>query len=160
MTYVLINRSPANGYDQFNVCHDLYLVEHGTLCWPAGAPTKVVDFLYLSISGSEYYMIHMHREVWMLDQAPMQRQGHVYHAEPCTRRRQWPLGAEQACKEILPLELHMVRQAVVIRAHALHLAAVSNVHATRSSTRRERAVIVVSASSCHSPILFAKTPNT
>ena len=84
----------------------------------------------------------------MLDQAHMHRQGHVYHAEPCTRRRQWPLGAEQACKEILPLELHMVRQAVVIRAHALHLAAVSNVHATRSSTRRERAVIVVSASSC------------
>ena len=84
----------------------------------------------------------------MLDQAHMHRQGHVYHAEPCTRRRQWPLGAEQACKEILPLELHMVRQAVVIRDHALHLAAVSNVHATRSSTRRERAVIVVSASSC------------
>ena len=84
----------------------------------------------------------------MLDQAHMHRQGHVYHAEPCTRRRQWPLGAEQACKEILPLELHMVRQAVVIRAHALHLAAVSNVHATRSSTRRERAATVVSASSC------------
>ena len=84
----------------------------------------------------------------MLDQAPMQRQGHVYHAEPCTRRRQWPLGAEQACKEILPLELHTVRQAVVIRDYALHLAAVSNVHATRSPTRRERAVIVVSASSC------------
>ena len=84
----------------------------------------------------------------MLDQAHMHRQGHVYHAEPCTRRRQWPLGAEQACKEILPLELYMVRQAVVIRAHALHLAAVSNVHATRSPTRRERAVTVVSASSC------------
>ena len=96
----------------------------------------------------------------MLDQAPMQRQGHVYHAEPCTRRRQWPLGAEQACKEILPLELHMVRQAAVIWAYASHLAAVSNVHATKSSTRRERAVIVVSASSCHSPILFAKTRNT
>ena len=98
----------------------------------------------------------------MLDQAHMQRQGHVYHAEPCTRRRQWPLGAEQACKEILPLELHMVRQAVVIRDHALHLAAVSNVHATRSPTRRERAVIVVSASSCslaHSIRLPLTTPS-
>ena len=84
----------------------------------------------------------------MLDQAHMQRQGHVYHAEPCTRRRQWPLGAEQACKEILPLELHMVRQAAVIWAYASHLAAVSNVHAMRSPTRRERAATVVSASSC------------
>ena len=37
-----------------------------------------------------------------IHQAPTHRQGHVYHAEPCTRRRQWPLGAEQACKEILP----------------------------------------------------------
>ena len=84
----------------------------------------------------------------MLDQVPMHRQGNVYHAVPCTRRRQWPLGAEQACKEILPLKLHMVRQAAVIRAHVLHLAAVFNVHATRSSTRRERAATVVSASSC------------
>ena len=99
----------------------------------------------------------------MLDQAPMHRQGHFYHAEPCTRRRQWPLGAEQACKEILPLELHMVRQAVVIWAHALYLAAVSNVHATRSSTRRERAATVVSASSCslaHSIRLPLTTPRS
>ena len=42
---------------------DLHLVEHGTLCWPAGAPTKVDEFMYLSISGYEDYMIHMHREV-------------------------------------------------------------------------------------------------
>ena len=99
----------------------------------------------------------------MLDQAHMHRLGHVYHAEPCTRRRQWPLGAEQACKEILPLELHMVRQAAVIWAYASHLAAVSNVHATKSSTRRERAVIVVSASSCslaHSIRLPLTTPRS
>ena len=78
----------------------------------------------------------------------MHHQGHVYHAVSCTRRPESPLDAEQACKGILPLKLHVDRPSAIAWAHKSHLAAVSNDDATRSTTRCEQAGTVVNASSC------------
>ena len=66
--------------------HDLNLAEYDTLVGSARAP---ISWLHDSFSGDvsrESSLSWMNRDIQRTDQAHMHRQGHAYHASPCTQR--------------------------------------------------------------------------